>query len=136
MGIESYLVASTVNIALGQRLVRKICEKCKIKISFTALEIEALSESLPIDSVNLKENFYKGTGCNECSNTGYKGRLSIHEVLEINDSVREAILRKSSSSEIKQVAVKSGMVTMLEDGLYKVMAGLTTVEEILRITNE
>ena len=136
MGIESYLVASTVNIAIGQRLVRKICEKCKIKISFTALEIEALSESLPIDSVNLKETFYKGTGCNECSNTGYKGRLSIHEVLEINDSVREAILRKSSSSEIKQVAVKSGMVTMLEDGLYKVMAGLTTVEEILRITNE
>lgn len=136
MGIEEYLVASTVSIAIGQRLVRKICENCKEKINMT----EAIKESLaqaPYASLILDGNFlYKGQGCNECGDTGYKGRICINEVLVADGEVREAILRRASASEIKKIAIKNGMTTMIEDGFGKVKNGLTTVEEVLRVIHE
>jgi type II secretory ATPase GspE/PulE/Tfp pilus assembly ATPase PilB-like protein len=106
MGIEEYLVASTINIAIGQRLVRKICKHCK------------------------------GKKCDECNHSGYLGRICINEVLVADGAIREAILRKASASEIKELAVSHGMTTMLEDGLKKVKAGITTMEEILRVIHE
>jgi type IV pilus assembly protein PilB len=136
MGIESYLVASTVNLVIGQRLVRRICEHCKISKEFTPAEIKSLSEYIPAALLKKYKTFYLGKGCEECNQTGYKGRLALHEVLEIDDSIRELILRKAPANEIRDAALKKGMVAMGLDGLIKASLGLTTIEEILRISHE
>ena len=136
MGIEEYLVASTVSIAIGQRLVRKICQNCKKKINMTPALKESLSKSQFGKMVKENQVFYKGMGCDECNKSGYKDRVSINEVLVADDTIREAILRKASSNEIRTLAMGRGMTTMLEDGFHKVEAGLTTFEEILRVIHE
>lgn len=136
MKIEPYLIASTINIAIGQRLVRKICPNCKAKKPITNAELKSLSEALPIKDFNKTMAFYEGRGCELCNQSGYKGRIGIHEVLVIDNAIREAILRKASSTELKDIAIKQGMITMLEDGLDKVLAGVTTVSEILRMLYE
>ncbi|HEV8666919.1 MAG TPA: GspE/PulE family protein, partial [Candidatus Paceibacterota bacterium] len=115
MGVDAYLVASTVQVAIGQRLVRKICTGCKEKIG---------------------AGIYKGIGCIQCGNSGYKGRLCINEVLVATDEIRKAILRKASAAELKELAIQNGMTTMLEDGMAKVKNGETTLEEVLRVINE
>ncbi len=136
MGIEEYLVASTVSIAIGQRLVRKICSGCKE----AAVISEALKESLAdthFGRLIKKESvFFKGKGCEACGGSGYAGRICINEVLVADEVIKEAILRKASSTEIKNLAVGRGMTTMLEDGFQKVIAGHTTVEEVLRVVRE
>src|SRR3989338_8449895 len=136
MGIEEYLVASTVSIAIGQRLVRKICDSCKEKIKKTEPMKKAL-ENTPLGKL-MKNNheFYKGKGCQKCNMSGYSGRLCINEVLVADEVIREAILRKASASEIKNLAISRGMTTMLEDGFHKVKTGDTTIEEILRVVHE
>ncbi len=134
MGIETYLVASTVNIAIGQRLVRKICNHCKEKIVVSEILSNALSEfsSLFVPGTII----YKGLGCGQCANSGYKGRISINEVLVSDNEIREAILRKASSEELKMIAKKNGMTTMLEDGFLKALSGQTTIDEVLRVIYE
>jgi general secretion pathway protein E len=136
MGIEEYLVASTVSVAIGQRLVRKICENCKEKIKIS----KALKESLmdtPFGKLILNDQeFYKGKGCENCNNSGYSGRISINEVLVADELIKDAILRKASANEIKNLAVSQGMTTMFEDGFNKVKDGKTTIEEILRVIHE
>jgi type II secretory ATPase GspE/PulE/Tfp pilus assembly ATPase PilB-like protein len=82
------------------------------------------------------KTFYEGKGCEDCSGTGYKGRISLHEVLEVTDQIREEILKKSSATKIKEIAIKNGMVTMGQDGLLKASQGLTTISEVLRISYE
>jgi general secretion pathway protein E len=136
MGIESYLVSSTVSIAIGQRLVRKICRHCKEKIPVTEAMAEAVSSLPLIKPFNLGKILYKGKGCNECNGSGYTGRLCINEVLVADNDVKEAILRKASSSEIKRVGIQNGMTSMVEDGLKKALNGDTTIEEILRVVRE
>jgi type IV pilus assembly protein PilB len=136
MKIEPFLIASTINIAIGQRLVRKICENCKTKQAITMDEMKSLSEILPEKILSQYKEFYRGTGCEKCDNTGYHGRLGIYEVMEIDDDIRAAVVRKADSDEIKRIAVKNGMTTMIEDGLKKVLEGVTTVEEILRVIHE
>ena len=136
MKIEPFLIASTINIAIGQRLVRKICPDCKIKKPVSISEMKSLSEILPKETLAKYENFYQGAGCDKCDNSGYRGRIGIFEVLEINDNIRDAIVRKANANEIKEIAVKNGMTTMIEDGLQKALAGITTIEEILRVINE
>ncbi len=136
MGIEEYLVASTISIAIGQRLVRKICEHCKQEIVLTpaakkSLESTALGALMKEDQI-----VYKGAGCKDCDGSGYSGRISLNEVLVADDEIREAILRKSPASDLRKIAVKNGMTTMLEDGFRKIQAGKTTVEEILRVIRE
>ena len=108
---------------IGQRLVRKICTGCKKKIS---------------NNINKKTqpSIYKGMGCEACGGSGYKGRLCINEVLVVGDEVREAIVRKASASELTSIAIKNGMTTMLEDGMAKVHSGETSLEEVLRATQE
>ncbi|MFZ2523100.1 MAG: GspE/PulE family protein [Minisyncoccia bacterium] len=136
MGIEEYLVASTVSLIVGQRLARKICPECKEKIKITKSEIESLEDSPLHELVEETEYFYRGKGCEKCLGSGYSGRICINEVLVANETIKEAILRKTTALEIKKVAKKQGMTTMIEDGLNKVREGLTTIEEVLRCIHE
>src|SRR3989344_1508668 len=136
MKIEPFLVASTVAIAIGQRLVRKICEKCKEKKIVTDEEYKRLSETLSEETLSQNKNYFKGKGCESCNGTGYRGRIVIAEVLVADEEIRTAILRKAPASEIKQIAIKNGMTTMLVDGFKKAVLGLTTIEEVLRVTHE
>jgi len=136
MGIEEYLVASTVSIAIGQRLVRKICEKCKEKTPMSKSLIDSLLDTPLGKLVNEQDTMYKGKGCDNCNNSGYKGRICINEVLVADEVIKEAILRKASAGEIRNIAIGRGMTTMFEDGILKAKNGKTTIEEILRVIHE
>ena len=136
MGVEPFLIASTVNIAIGQRLVRMICPQCKTKKRLTDAEFDSLKDHLSEETVGNHRDFYYGKGCAECGDTGYFSRMGLYEILEINDFIREAIMRRADAGEIKKIAIKNGMITLLEDGFKKAVAGLTTIEEILRVVNE
>ncbi len=140
MGIDAYLVASTVNVAIGQRLVRKICAKCKEEHTLTEAERKNLLRSLPERlkqyGHDITNTFYRGKGCKTCDNTGFSGRIGIYEVLVVSPAVREAILNRAPSNTIKELAVEEGMTTMFEDGLLKAAEGKTTLAEILRTINE
>ncbi|MEK7507871.1 MAG: GspE/PulE family protein [Patescibacteria group bacterium] len=136
MKLEPYLIASTVNLAIGQRLIRKICSECKVEKKMTSDEIKSLAEIIPSAFLEKCKNFFEGSGCEKCAGSGYCGRIGIHEVLLVDGLVREAVLRKASAEEIKKIAVVQGMVPILEDGFEKVCAGVTTVEEVLRVLHE
>jgi type IV pilus assembly protein PilB len=140
MGIDAYLVASTVNVAIGQRLVRKICEKCKVPHTLTEAEQKNLFLSLPErlkrHGQDITDTFYQGKGCKNCENTGFSGRIGIYEVLVVSPNVREAILNRAPSSQIRDIAIEEGMTTMFEDGLRKAADGKTTLAELLRTINE
>ncbi len=136
LGIEPYLIAATVNIAIGQRLVRKICTDCKKKRPLTEAERKSLDGITALPTLADITTVFEGKGCDECNNSGYRGRIGIYEVVEVNDAIREAMLRKCSGSEIKQIAKEHGMTTMVEDGFKKVRDGLTTIEEVLRVIHE
>ncbi|MFH1220137.1 MAG: type IV-A pilus assembly ATPase PilB [Candidatus Eisenbacteria bacterium] len=131
MGVEPFLVAASVNLILAQRLVRRICSKCKIAIE---VHSEALRELgiPPAEARTLK--FYKGRGCPNCNNTGYSGRLGIFEVMPVSPAIRRMILDRSSCENIKRQAMSEGMLTLRQDALLKLRAGSTTVEEVLRET--
>ena len=136
MGIEPFLVASTINIAIGQRLVRMICPHCKTKKKLTDAEFDHLKDILPPEVIDSHRDFYYGKGCSECGDSGYFDRMGLYEVLEINDFIREAIMRRADAGEVKKIAIKNGMVPLLEDGFQKALKGFTTIEEILRVVNE
>lgn len=137
MGVEPFLVASTVNVIIAQRLVRKICEMCKAPYKISTSE---LIKNLPKEMVTkhfgekIEVEFFKGQGCKICHSTGYSGRIGIFEVLEVTKDIRKLITEKSDSDVIEQKAISEGMVTMLEDGLDKTTRGVTTIEEVLRVT--
>lgn len=136
MKVEPFLVASTVSLAIGQRLVRKICADCKEEKMLSEEESVRLSETVPGKVFTKGKKFFHGKGCDKCNDSGYKGRVVINEILVADDEIRGAILRKVSGNEIKQIAIKNGMTTMLLDGLRKAEMGMTTIEEVLRVTNE
>lgn len=136
MGIESYLIASTVNLIIGQRLLRKNCEQCKKKRAMTASEKESLTDIIPHRLADQLLFVSEGTGCVACNQTGFSGRLSINEVLTVDESMRDAILRKESVANLKRLAIDTGMTPMLEDGVLKVIDGNTTINEVLRVINE
>ena len=127
MGIEPYLIASALIGVTAQRLVRKICNNCKKEIKPSRYMLEQLG----IEDENI--TFYKGEGCPICNNTGYKGRIAVQEILKIDDNIREMILKRASSTEIKEYAVKNGTKTLLQDALDKARKGITTLEEVLRV---
>ncbi len=136
MGIDPYLVASTINIAIAQRLARKICDTCKQECSIAEATNESLAD-LPLQRpLTAGEKVYKGKGCDTCAGSGYKGRVCINEVLVATPAIREAILRKSSADEMRAIAIKEGMTTMLDDGFEKVRSGITTIEEVLRVIHD
>ena len=131
MGIEPFLVATSVNLIQAQRLIRRVCKDCKRE---HAMPPEALMEVgfSAADAKALKT--YKGKGCATCNNTGYKGRIGLYEVMEVNDQIRELILIGASSLELRKKAIEDGMITLRESGLQKIRAGLTTLEEVVRET--
>ena len=134
MHIEPYLIASTVNMVIAQRLVRKICSKCRVS---QEIDVSRLDEGLKkfLGSQG-KLLIYKGKGCDVCCNTGYAGRIGIYEVLEMGSAVQEAVIAKKSAQEIHEVAVVNGMKTMLMDGVEKVKQGITTLDDLLRVTRQ
>jgi type IV pilus assembly protein PilB len=133
MGIEPFLISSSLLGAVAQRLVRTVCPYCKAPYEPTKEEIEAIKATLgDIDLSNA--TFYKGQGCPRCNNKGYKGRTAIHEIMLMNDEIRDLVLKKASRETIKEAARKYGMVTLREDGMRKVLRGFTTVEEVMRVT--
>jgi len=131
MGIEPFLVATSVNLIQAQRLIRRVCKDCKEEHN---LPPEAMMEvGFSADEAkNLKT--YKGKGCSTCNNTGYKGRIGLYEVMEVNDEIRELILIGASALELRKKAIEDGMITLRESGLYKIRDGLTTLEEVVRET--
>lgn len=154
MGLVSFLIASTTNIIIAQRLVRKICKNCIMSFTLDEKTAQNLNENFNIaELMKIMENtgainisltkqkfssflFFKGKGCHKCANTGYKGRIGIYEILEITPEIINLILKRASTSEIKQKAIAQGMVTMTQDGFIKAKAGITTIEEVLRVTKE
>jgi len=131
MGIEPFLVATSVNLIQAQRLIRRICEQCKEE---HPMPPEALAEVgfTPEELKSLRT--YRGAGCERCNNTGYKGRVGLYEVLEIADDIRELILIGASALELRKKAIEDGMITLRESGLCKIRQGITTVEEVVRET--
>ena len=129
MGVEDYLVASTLRCVLAQRLVRRICPNCKEVYKPDLAELRA--SGLPLDT---DITFYQGQGCEECNNSGYRGRLAILELMDITPQIEDMITQKNNANEIKKIARQQGMRTLREDGLKKVERGLTTLEEVLRVT--
>ena len=136
MRVEPYLVASTINIAVAQRLVRKICSACKREKVLTESERFGLIDALRDAGVEINDKFYRGFGCDECVGTGYKGRVSVNEVMVADASIKDAILRRATAREIKKIAMEHGMTSMMDDGMSKASAGITTVDEILRVIYE
>jgi type IV pilus assembly protein PilB len=133
MGVPSFLVASTVNVAIGQRLVRQLCQKCKIPRVLSEEEMKSLREL--IADVNPDMHFYKSQGCTECNGSGYQGRIAIREVLDVNDEVQKLIMARADAHEIKLAAIRNGMTTMVDDALVKVSQGLTSIEEVIRVVH-
>jgi type IV pilus assembly protein PilB len=131
MGVEPYNFVSSLNCILAQRLVRLICEFCKKQVKYSDEELEA-SGMNPAEWQNVP--FYEGEGCIECSGTGFRGRTAIHELLELTDNVREMILAKRPSSEIRRAAREEGMHFLRESALDRVKRGLTTLKEINKVT--
>jgi type IV pilus assembly protein PilB len=131
MGIEPFLVASSLNLVCAQRLVRRVCVNCKIDEDLPPAAMEQAGFSRE-DAESVKPK--KGTGCEKCLKTGYKGRVGLYEVMEITDELRELILVGASSLEIRRKAIEEGMITLRGSGLRKIKAGVTTLEEVLRET--
>ncbi|TSC66408.1 MAG: type IV pilus assembly protein PilB [Microgenomates group bacterium Gr01-1014_80] len=139
MKIEPFLVASTVNVIVAQRLVRKICDRCKFSYQQTAVELKKqISGDLIKKHLGSEGEIrlYQGKGCDVCHMTGYVGRIGIFEVLEVSEAIKDLIVAKAQSDAVTKKAVGEGMLTMLEDGLQKVQLGVTTIEEVLRATSE
>jgi type IV pilus assembly protein PilB len=131
MGIEPFLVATSVNLIQAQRLIRRICKECKeeihlppeglVEVGFTKEEAKTLK-------------LYKGKGCGVCNNTGFKGRVCIYEVMEITYDLRELIIIGASAMELRRKAIETGMITLRESGLCKIREGITTIEEVVKET--
>jgi len=131
MGIEPFLVATSVNLIQAQRLIRRICKDC---VQEHPMPAEALIEvGFSIEEAKTLKTF-KGKGCSTCNDTGYKGRIGLYEVMEITDELRELILIGASALELRKKAIDDGMITLRESGLYKIRAGVTTIEEVVRET--
>jgi general secretion pathway protein E len=131
MGVEPYLVASVLEAVLAQRLVRRICGACRVQDTPSAADLDALGVTAPPGT-----RLFRGKGCEECRSTGYRGRMGIYELFPITEDARSLMLRRAAARDIRQYAISAGMVTLRMDGWRRACEGLTTVEEILRVTQE
>ena len=129
MNVEPFLVASAVEGAIAQRLVRKICSKCKVPY----FPSEKLMYDLKLPTGT---QFFKGKGCGHCRNTGYMGRIGLFEVLRTNDAIRDLVISRPTTSAVRNLAKQQNMHTLWEDGMQKVMAGITTIDEVMRETEK
>lgn len=132
MGVENYLLGSTVRGILAQRLVRVVCPRCRQPLGPAELSPDELANlGIPDDAV-----LFRGQGCEDCSYTGYRGRSGIFELLVVDEAIRRAILKTPDESNLRSIARKNGMETLLEDGIRKVVSGITTLSEVLKVTQE
>ncbi len=155
MGAEPFLIASTVNVIIAQRLVRRLCPECRAEYKLEKKEVESLAKSYDIESVfeylkkapeskkfveNAKTwedvSFYKAVGCDQCGGEGYRGRNGIYEVLAMDTSIRKLVTQAATTEVIETEARKTGMATMVEDGFSKIVQGVTSLEEVMRATKE
>ncbi|OGE26427.1 hypothetical protein A3C32_01430 [Candidatus Daviesbacteria bacterium RIFCSPHIGHO2_02_FULL_41_14] len=137
MGVEPFLLASSINAVVGQRILRKICQHCRTPITpptEVASNIQAILGSLL--PTGKPVTLFKGAGCNECGNTGYSGRVGIYEVLVLSPGIMKLVLSKSSAADVEKMAVTEGMITLKQDGYLKVIEGITTLEEVLRVAED
>jgi general secretion pathway protein E len=131
MGVEPFLVASSVLGIIAQRLIRKVCTKCRQPHTPSAFEMTELGlKELPADAI-----IYKAVGCPSCAQSGYSGRTVGHELMVVDDQVRSLIVRNSDAGTIKKAAIEAGMVTLREDCVNKVLSGVTTIDELTRATH-
>jgi len=130
MGIESFLVASSVICVLAQRLIRKICPECKTEYTPTEDELRKLG----LNKKGLKYKFFHGKGCESCNGTGYSGRCAIYEILSVNPTIEKMILERADGADIKRAAIENGMMTLFHDALIKAVNGQTSIQEVLRVT--
>jgi general secretion pathway protein E len=131
LGVEPYLVSSSLIAIIAQRLVRRVCPDCKQPAQPTAHELQELGLN-PQNSADA--TFFVGAGCERCFNTGYRGRTGIYEVMLINEQVQDLIYKQETAGTIKRRALEAGMQTLRMDGARKALAGITTVAEVLRVT--
>lgn len=136
--VEPFLIASTVNIIIAQRLVRRICNACRVSVQ---IDLKETKKQIPPHLhkkylTNRTFRTYKGKGCPTCHHTGYSGRIGIFEIIQVDNQLRDAIVSKLDADKIKKISIKNGMTSMLEDGLLKTKEGITTLEEVLRVTKE
>lgn len=151
MGIPAFLVASTCNLIVAQRLVRKICQDCIESYTLTKAEIDKLEKEIKFSTIisSLEKQglitqkqstssllFYRGKGCKKCGQSGYKGRLGLYEVLEVDSNISDLILKGAAAKDITASARERGMITIMEDGFIKAKSGITTIEEVLRVTKD
>ncbi len=132
IGVEPYLISSGLKGAVGQRLVRRICDSCKVPADLDSSVAEKVLANLP--SLNRKQRFYKGEGCPDCRFTGYRGRKAVFEILAIDDEIRKLVVQQASSSAIMAYAVSEGLLTLRKSGMACAAEGVTTIEEVLRVT--
>ncbi|MBX4187730.1 MAG: GspE/PulE family protein [Candidatus Doudnabacteria bacterium] len=152
IGVEPFLIASTINAVVGQRLTRSVCPDCKDEYHIESEYEEVLKKEFHIDGLleimrrekfidekakSLTEiTFYKGRGCDKCNHTGYRGRKGIYEVLEVTDQIQELIIKHAPTNQIQEKAIEQGMILMWQDGFIKATQGVTTIEEVLRVSKE
>jgi type IV pilus assembly protein PilB len=139
MGVEPFLISSAVNVSIAQRLVRRVCEHCRESYFLTEEDVESLSEDKNLLEMTKaiagksdiqSVRFFRGKGCDLCGNTGYEGRTSIFEVLEVTEDLRKMIIEKHSSDSIRMKAIEEGMTSMVYDGISKALLGVTTIDEV------
>jgi type IV pilus assembly protein PilB len=131
MDIEPFLVGSALDCVVAQRLARRLCEKCKAPYAVPAAELRLLG--FPERLLDADGPMYRAVGCAACSGTGYRGRLAVHEVMEVSEQIERLAVSRASSAEIARTAQSEGMITLRQDGWAKVRAGLTSVDEVLRV---
>lgn len=131
MGCEPFLVGTAINAVVAQRLARKLCSKCKVPYQEDPQKLAALKISVPVGS---SPKFYNPGGCQECSNTGYRGRIALHEVMNMSEELEHLVTSSATGSDLREAALRGGMVTLREDGFEKAAQGLTTIEEVLRVS--
>lgn len=131
MGVEPFLVTASLRCVVAQRLVRQVCKHCRVRVEVS----EVVLNLLQMDPTKAKKSaFYQGKGCGECSQTGYRGRIGLYEVLLVTDSIKKLIMGRGTADDISQQAMSEGMKTLRRAGLEKLEEGRTTVEEVLRVT--
>lgn len=133
MAVEPFLLASTLEVILAQRLARKICDRCRVSYSITRKEMAKKYPSSAAYFSDAKLTFYQGKGCSACNNTGYRGRIAIFELIAVTPELQDLILKSPSTKQIWELAKKQGSHTIFEDGIEKVKAGITTLDEVLRV---
>jgi type II secretory ATPase GspE/PulE/Tfp pilus assembly ATPase PilB-like protein len=155
MGAEAFLIASTVNVIVAQRLVRRLCVECRETYTLDEKELASLAKSYNLDEVfsYLKNDkvakkyvgeakdfsqlqLYKSVGCDQCGGEGYKGRNGIYEVLEMTTEVRKLVTQEATTEQLNEQAKKEGMASMVEDGFRNIIQGVTSLEEVMRVTKE